>query len=69
MKSKPAQVSQLNLNDYTVEGLEYPDLLAYSIQYHAEASPGPRDSRGIFKQFVERIREPKRWREIQAEVG
>ncbi len=69
MKKTPARVSQLNLNDYTVEGLECPDLLAYSIQYHAEASPGPRDSRGMFKQFVQRIREPKRWSEIQAEVS
>lgn len=68
MASTPACVSQLNLNDYTVEGLECPELRAYSIQYHAEASPGPLDSRGIFKQFVQRIRDPKRWREIQAEV-
>ena len=69
MKGTGATVSMLNLNDYTVEGLECPDLLAYSIQFHAEASPGPRDSRMIFRQFVERIREPKRWREITAEVG
>ena len=63
-----ATVSRLNLNDQTVEGLECPDLRAFSIQYHAEASPGPLDSRGIFKQFIDRIREPKRWREIAAEV-
>ncbi len=61
-------VSRINLNDQTVEGIECPDLRAFSIQYHAEASPGPLDSRGIFKQFIERIREPKRWREIVAEV-
>jgi carbamoyl-phosphate synthase small subunit len=63
-----ATVSRLNLNDQTVEGLECPDLRAFSIQYHAEASPGPLDSRGIFKQFIDRIREPKRWGEIAAEV-
>ncbi len=63
-----ARVSQLNLNDQTVEGLECEKLRAFSIQYHAEASPGPMDSRGIFKQFVQRIREPKRWSEIQPEV-
>lgn len=51
-----------------MEGLECPDLRAFSIQYHAEASPGPLDSRGIFRQFIDRIREPKRWREIAAEV-
>jgi len=63
-----AIVSRVNLNDQTVEGLECPDLLAFSIQYHAEASPGPLDSRGIFKQFIDRIREPKRWKEIVAAV-
>ena len=61
-------VSQINLNDETVEGLEAPGLRAFSIQYHAEASPGPLDSKGIFKQFVQRIREPERWEEIVAEV-
>jgi carbamoyl-phosphate synthase small subunit len=69
MEGTPATVSMLNLNDYTVEGLECPDLLAYSIQFHAEASPGPQDSRMIFRQFVQRIREPGRWREIAAEVA
>ena len=68
MKKTEARVSQVNLNDYTVEGLECPQLRAFSIQYHAEASPGPMDSRGIFKQFVQRIREPDRWTEIEAEV-
>jgi carbamoyl-phosphate synthase small subunit len=63
-----ATVSQINLNDDTVEGLEHPELRAFSIQYHAEASPGPRDSRGIFGQFIGRIREPGRWREIEAAV-
>ncbi|MFB3881747.1 MAG: glutamine-hydrolyzing carbamoyl-phosphate synthase small subunit [Armatimonadota bacterium] len=63
-----ATVSRLNLNDQTVEGIECPDLRAFSIQYHAEASPGPLDSRGIFKQFITRIREPKRWTEITADV-
>jgi carbamoyl-phosphate synthase small subunit len=64
-----AIISRVNLNDQTVEGLECPDLRAFSIQYHAEASPGPLDSRGIFKQFVDRIREPKRWTGIAAEVS
>jgi carbamoyl-phosphate synthase small subunit len=68
LAGSPAQVSQINLNDNTVEGLECPDLRAFSIQYHAEASPGPLDSRGIFRQFVQRMREPKRWREIVPEV-
>lgn len=68
LKGSQAQVSQVNLNDGTVEGLECPELRAYSIQYHAEASPGPLDSRGVFRQFVQRIREPDRWLEIVPEV-
>ena len=63
-----ATVTQINLNDGTVEGLDHADLRAFSIQYHAEASPGPQDSRGIFKQFIDRIREPNRWSDIAPEV-
>jgi carbamoyl-phosphate synthase small subunit len=68
LKDAPVTISHINLNDGTVEGLESPDLHAYSIQYHAEASPGPRDSRGIFKQLVQRLRNPDRWTEILPET-
>ncbi len=68
LEGSGAKVTQINLNDQTVEGLDCEELRAFSIQYHAEASPGPLDSRGVFKQFVERVREPGRWREIAAEV-
>jgi carbamoyl-phosphate synthase small subunit len=68
LEGSGAKVSHLNLNDETVEGLEAPGLRAFAIQYHAEASPGPQDSKGIFRQFVQRIREPERWEEIVAEV-
>jgi carbamoyl-phosphate synthase small subunit len=68
LAKSPGAVSQVNLNDGTVEGIECPDLRAFSIQYHAEASPGPLDSRGIFKQFVQRIQEPERWEQIEPEV-
>ncbi len=68
VESSGAVVSRINLNDETVEGLECEKLRAFSIQYHAEASPGPLDSRGIFKQFVDRIREPDRWAQIEPDV-
>ncbi|MFH1834001.1 MAG: glutamine-hydrolyzing carbamoyl-phosphate synthase small subunit [bacterium] len=48
-----AQVTHLNLNDATVEGLRLLDLPAYSVQYHPEAGPGPHDSQYLFAQFVE----------------
>lgn len=48
----PVQVTHLNLNDGTVEGLRLLDLPAYSVQYHPEAGPGPHDSYYLFKQFA-----------------
>jgi carbamoyl-phosphate synthase small subunit len=49
----PAQVTHLNLNDSTVEGLRLLDHPAYSVQYHPEAGPGPHDSRYLFERFTE----------------
>ena len=47
-----AELSHLNLNDRTVEGLEAPEARVFSVQYHPEASPGPQDSRYLFDRFV-----------------
>ncbi|MDP2661215.1 MAG: glutamine-hydrolyzing carbamoyl-phosphate synthase small subunit [Dehalococcoidia bacterium] len=51
-----AQVSHLNLNDNTVEGLVHPDLPIVSIQYHSEASPGPLDNVYLFERFLAMVR-------------
>jgi carbamoyl-phosphate synthase small subunit len=51
------EVSQVNLNDGTVEGLRHRSLPVFSIQYHPEASPGPNDSAGYFDQFLRLIDE------------
>ena len=48
-----AEVSHVNLNDGTVEGLTMRDEPVMTIQYHSEASPGPLDSMGMFDRFVE----------------
>jgi carbamoyl-phosphate synthase small subunit len=48
-----AQVTHLNLNDGTVEGLRLLEQPAYSVQYHPEAGPGPHDSRYLFGRFTE----------------
>lgn len=50
-----AEVTQLNLNDGTVEGIRVPEARAASIQYHPEAAPGPWDSRPYFPEFVEQM--------------
>jgi len=44
-------VTEINLNDGTVEGLAHRELPASSVQYHPEASPGPHDARGLFGRF------------------
>ena len=55
LKDTGVEVTQVNLNDGTVEGLRHVDLRAMSIQYHPEAAPGPWDSRKYFAQFVEML--------------
>ncbi|MCO5143756.1 MAG: glutamine-hydrolyzing carbamoyl-phosphate synthase small subunit [Oligoflexia bacterium] len=47
-----AKVLQINLNDQTVEGIELEAKSAYSVQYHPEACPGPRDSMVHFDKFI-----------------
>jgi len=47
------RVTHINLNDGTIEGMEAPELSCFSVQYHPEASPGPHDSRYLFRRFVD----------------
>ena len=49
------EVSHVNLNDGTVEGLRHKSYPILTIQYHSEASPGPRDNEYIFGEFMEMI--------------
>ncbi|MBM10779.1 MAG: carbamoyl phosphate synthase small subunit [Chloroflexi bacterium] len=46
------EVSHINLNDQTVEGLRHKDMPLFTIQYHSEASPGPKDNEYMFDQFI-----------------
>lgn len=51
------EITHMNLNDDTVEGLIFTDIPAFSVQYHPEASPGPHDSRYLFDQFISLMQE------------
>ncbi len=46
------EVTHINLNDETLEGIRCKNIPAFSVQYHPEASPGPHDSRYLFKEFI-----------------
>jgi carbamoyl-phosphate synthase small subunit len=47
------EVTHLNLNDNTVEGLAHRELPIFSVQYHPESSPGPHDANYLFQRFTE----------------
>ena len=50
-------LTHIHLNDDTVAGIRVKDKMVFSVQYHPEASPGPHDSRYLFDEFFEMIRE------------
>ncbi len=51
-----AEVTHTNLFDNTIEGLKYNDSPIFSVQHHPEASPGPKESRYIFNEFLSLIK-------------
>ncbi|MBI3811916.1 MAG: glutamine-hydrolyzing carbamoyl-phosphate synthase small subunit [Nitrospirae bacterium] len=50
------ELTHINLNDRTVEGMRHRTLPVFSVQYHPEASPGPHDSSYLFNRFVEMMK-------------
>jgi carbamoyl-phosphate synthase small subunit len=53
---KSVEVTHLNLNDRTIEGIRLRDCPAFAVQYHPEASAGPHDSEYLFGEFVKMLR-------------
>lgn len=53
------EVTHINNNDKTIEGLKHKEVPAFSVQYHPEAAPGPYDNGYLFDQFLEMIRSSK----------
>jgi len=50
------EITHVNLNDQTLEGMRHRRLPVWSVQFHPEASPGPHDARYLFAQFAETLR-------------
>ncbi|MGA2481792.1 MAG: glutamine-hydrolyzing carbamoyl-phosphate synthase small subunit [Candidatus Acidiferrales bacterium] len=57
LPSEDVEITHVNLNDHTNEGMRHRSLPLFSVQYHPEASPGPHDSRYLFTQFIEMMKE------------
>ncbi|MFT4667244.1 MAG: carbamoyl-phosphate synthase small subunit [Gammaproteobacteria bacterium] len=55
--SDKVEITHVNLNDDTIEGIKVKNKKAFSVQYHPEAAPGPHDARYLFDQFLEMLEE------------
>ncbi|MCK5758417.1 MAG: carbamoyl phosphate synthase small subunit, partial [Clostridiales bacterium] len=53
MKKNNMEITHINMNDMTVEGVRYKNMNLFTVQFHPEASPGPRDTAYLFDEFVE----------------
>lgn len=58
-QSAKVEVTHINLNDRSIEGLRLKDKKAFSVQYHPESAPGPHDSRYLFDDFLLMMQEAK----------
>lgn len=61
-KCKNIEVTHVNLNDNSIEGIRIKEKNIFSVQYHPESSPGPHDSRYLFDDFIKLIKEYKKGR-------
>lgn len=60
LRDSQVELTHVNLNDHTVEGLRHREHPVFCVQYHPEAAPGPHDSQYLFDDFVTLMRNNKR---------
>lgn len=59
LPSSDVEITHVNLNDHTNEGMRHRNAPLFSVQYHPEASPGPHDARYLFDEFIKMMGEKK----------
>jgi carbamoyl-phosphate synthase small subunit len=57
LSNLPIELTQINLNDNTPEGIQHKELPIQSVQYHPEAGPGPHDSANFFDLLIKTLKE------------
>jgi len=59
LKKKDIEITHINLNDNTLEGMRHKKLPIFSVQFHPEASPGPHDAGYLFDEFIRLMKKRK----------
>jgi len=62
LSSSDVEITHVNLNDHTNEGMRHRSLPLFSVQYHPEASPGPHDARYLFDDFISMMKQERKGR-------